>query len=92
MKKYFAIMGVALVMLSGLIGYTVGAKTHEDTPLEGYVKAYLAMTYGEDRNAKYDVEIVDVKDGQVYFYWDKSGAAISGYSSIRSIDQVNWNG
>lgn len=91
MKKYFAIMGVALVMLGGLIGYVIGTETHDDTPLESYVKAYLATTYGGDQDARYNVEIADMKDGRVYFYWDKRGKSISGYSSIASIDRVDWN-
>lgn len=86
MKKYFAIIGLVLVILVGCISLTGCTNNEEKSANKLVAEAYLIANYGVD---DYEIEIAKIKDHTVYFYWN-AGEDRYGYSHI-SMDFIDRN-
>lgn len=81
MKKYFAIVGLALVILVGY--FFTNVMSDQKSVYEMAAETYLTYNYGYD---DYEIDISKVEDDTVYFYYD--GDRYSGYTHV-SINNRN---
>lgn len=86
MKKTIVIIGMALVILVGCIGFMAVGHNDNKSAVELVAEAYLIQNHGD---GNYAVEINKIEDGVVYFFWD-DGDHHCGYTHT-TLASINGN-
>lgn len=91
MKKYFAIIGICLIIAGVISGCGTGSTSNDvssDNVREAYLESYLVNKYGED---DYTVEIQAIEDNEIEFYWSSSDKIHAGYDRVLDVTEIESN-